>query len=123
MSNWNIVVTDVYERKFKWFEKKRPNELKAVLDNLDTYVSTLEALGNPMQVTAGFIHHEPCGIKAIDQKGGSTVKLKQTRLYLFAHEKNKNVYLMTIGMKDTQKKDITLCVNFVRDVTKNHEMK
>jgi len=70
MGVWQIEPTDKYERKLRWYEKKYPNELLAVLNNLDTYFKTLQLTGNPLQVKAGFIHDESNGIKAIDQKGG-----------------------------------------------------
>jgi hypothetical protein len=37
---------------------------------LDSYYKALKDAGHPFQVSGGFIHPEPDGIKAIDQKGG-----------------------------------------------------
>ena len=107
MPVWTIATTSRYERNYKWYEKKRPNELKAVLDNLDTYFKCLNTLGNPLLIKTGFIHHEPKGIKAIDQKGGGQkVKLKQTRLYLYPYCEKNILYLLAIGDKTAQNNDI-----------------
>ena len=41
MTEWRIEPTDAYERAHKHYEKKQPQELKAVLDNLDRYFKTV----------------------------------------------------------------------------------
>ena len=72
-----------------------------------------------MQVTAGFIHNEPDGIIALDQKGGKQkVKLQQTRLYIFPNVEAKILYLLLIGSKQSQGKDINYCRKFVRKFKK-----
>ena len=115
MPDWTTETTDKYERSYKKYARKRPNELKVVLDNLDTYFRTLVKLGNPLQIKAGFIHHEPKGIKAIDQKGGGQkVKLKQTRLYIYPNLENKILYLLIIGDKTSQRDDLKYCLEFVK---------
>ena len=70
MSEWFTQQIRRYENDVVYYEKKFPNELRAMLNNLDTYFGTLKECGNPLQVTGGFIHKESDGIKAIDQKGG-----------------------------------------------------
>ena len=37
MTNWELSITDKYERKYKQYEKKHPNELTAIISNLDIY--------------------------------------------------------------------------------------
>jgi len=115
MSEWVIGTTGKYEKTHKEYAKKCPNELKAVLNNLDTYFTSLKALGHPLQIKAGFIHDEPRGVKAIDQKGGDQkTKLKQTRLYIYPDCDDKILYLILIGDKNSQKRDIKYCLDFVR---------
>ncbi len=115
MGEWTIETTDVYERRHEQYEKKHPHELAAVTGNLDTYFKTLNEVNNPLQVRGGFIHDEPDGIKAIDQKGGGQkMKLQQTRLYVYPDTSNKTLYLLTIGDKGTQRDDINLCREYVR---------
>jgi len=102
MEGWLLEETEQYERDKRFFEKKYPNELVAMLKNLDRYFDALMSCGNPLQVSLGFIHHEPDGIKAIDQKGGGQkVKLQQTRLYIFPKTEEKILILLAIGTKTT----------------------
>lgn len=112
---WQIEPTAKFRSKFNRYKKKHPNEVKAALNNLDTYLHTLNAVDNPLLVKGGWIHPEPKGVIAIDQKGGKG-KLRQTRLYLYAEPENKVVHLLTIGDKNTQKNDIKDCATFVKQI-------
>ncbi|MFH1863304.1 MAG: hypothetical protein ABIJ85_00115 [bacterium] len=119
MPDWNLEPNTKYIGNHKNFEKKSPNELKSMESNLDKYFAALNEVDNPLQVKAGFIHDEPDGIKAIDQKGGGQkVKLRQTRLYVFPHIETKTLYLLAIGDKNNQKDDIKRCRDFVRMIKK-----
>ena len=68
---WKIEKSGFFESRFKRFQKKHRDEALTVLNNLDSYFKALNEGANPLQIKAGFIHNEPEGIKAIDQKGGS----------------------------------------------------
>jgi len=115
MTAWNIYRTQNFDRDFKVYEKKHPYELVAVLRNLDTYFSALKKLGHPMQIKASFIHNEPDGIKALDQRGGKQkVKLQQTRLYIYPSVKGSRLYLLAIGDKRSQRRDIQNCRQILR---------
>ena len=109
---WSPDPTAEFEKQYRWYEKKRPNELRAVLDNLDTYLKALQNGTNPAQAKFGFIHPEPKGVLAIDQKGGGG-KLKQTRLYVFPDPTEMVVHLITLGDKKSQKDDIQFSGEFV----------
>ncbi len=86
----------------------------AVLDNLETYYDVLKDGKDPLQIKFGFIHHEPRGIKAIDQKGViKKFKLKETRLYIFADNLEQILYVLSIGDKHSQKRDIKEAVKTV----------
>ncbi len=113
MAEWHIEPTDSYERAHKHYEKKQPQELKAVLDNLDRYFKTVAHGVHPQFVVAGYIHDEGKGVRAIDQRGGAKGKLRQTRLYVYPDVDAKTLYLITIGDKGSQKDDIKLSANFV----------
>lgn len=78
---WTLRPTDEYSRRLRQFSKKHPRELQAMLDNLDTYLQTLQAGVHPRQVRHGFTHDETHGAIAIDQKG-TKGKPTQTRLYV-----------------------------------------
>ncbi|NTU73937.1 hypothetical protein HGB07_07325, partial [Candidatus Roizmanbacteria bacterium] len=70
----------------------------------------------------GFIHHEPNGVKAIDQKGAikkGMGKPKEARLYTFPDTDAYILYLITVGDKNSQTTDIRDCTQFVKDLKKN----
>ncbi len=111
---WRIEPTSEWEKDQKWYAKKRPNELAAVLRNLDRFLGLLNCVPNSKAISAGFLHGEPCGAVAIDQKGGGA-HLRETRLYVYADDTKKIVYLITIGDKSShsQGADIALVKGFV----------
>src|SRR5262245_11285211 len=81
-SMWNLAPDAEYTQRYKWFEKKRKRELTAVHGNLSRFQEALNTGAPLRQVNAGYIHREPHGIIAIDQKGGGN-SLRQARLYVF----------------------------------------
>ncbi|MGA3050352.1 MAG: hypothetical protein ABSE00_00305 [Chitinispirillaceae bacterium] len=110
---WVLQKSDFFDSRFERFKKKHREEATAVLDNLDTYFKALENGSNPININAGFIHHEPEGIKAIDQKGGKG-KLMQTRLYIYPDSAAMILYVISIGTKVDQKGDIRECQDYIR---------
>jgi hypothetical protein len=119
---WSLVKTDEYAKRHKRFEKKRPRELAAVLDNLDTFLTTLNAGAKPHQVHMGCIHPEPHGVLALDQKGGGK-NLAQTRLYIYPDPEEQVILVITLGDKDTQSDDIELCSEFISQFRRTKEAK
>ena len=89
-----------------------------MLRNLDKYFKSLSAGMNPMQITSGFIHNEPKGIKAFDQKGCSTAKPTQTRLYVFPEMERCILHVITVGTKTDQKGDIKTAEFYVGQLKK-----
>jgi len=110
---WQIEPTTGWERDHKHYARKRPNELAAVLRNLDRYMKFLAVSKNSKGLQAGYLHHEPGGVVAVDQKGGGA-NLQETRLYTYADDNAKTVYLIAMGDKDTQHADIEYCKQFVK---------
>ena len=110
---WVLQKSDFFDSRFKRFEKKHREEAKAVLDNLDTYFNALEKGSNPINIKAGFIHNEPEGIKAFDQKGGKG-KLMQTRLYTHPDSTTMILHVISIGTKVDQKSNIKECQDYIR---------
>lgn len=119
---WKLESTDDYERSLKWYAKKRRREMLAVLENLDGFFEALLAGAKPQQIKAGYIHPEPRGVLAIDQKGGG-VGLQETRLYTFPDELTEVLYLIDIGNKNTQSRDVKRAAAFVESLTKNRKSK
>jgi len=110
---WKIEKSDFFDNRFRKFEKKHPAEAVAVLNNLDTYFRALSEGVNPLQIKVGFIHHEPEGIKAIDQKGGKG-NLMQTRLYIFPDMAKEILHVISIGTKQDQSGDISECRQYIK---------
>ena len=124
MANWQLEHTDRYLRDHFHYKKKNPHELAAVLENLDTYFKALDAVGNPLQVTAGFLHPESDGIIAIDQRGGRRkIKLQQTRLYVYPDVQMTILHILTLGDKKTQRDDINFCRSFVKKLREGRDAK
>ena len=112
---WVLETTDEFGRRHKRLEKDSPRELKAVLDNLDTYFQALLAGAQPLARAFGFMHTEPQGVVAIDQKGGGK-SLAQTRLYVYPDQKKKVLYVITLGSKRRQSADSKYCREFVNSM-------
>lgn len=117
---WTIQKSPIFEARFKRFQKKHPEESKAVLNNLDTYFKALCAGANPVNIQAGYIHHEPDGLKALDQKGGKG-KMMQSRLYIFPEEEAKFLHVISIGTKSDQSGDISECRDYIKPLKKKKE--
>src|SRR5438046_2697843 len=98
---YTLEPSDDYVRRHKRFDKKRHDELIAVLENLDTFKKGLDSGLKLEQVRMlGFVRPEPHGVLAITQKGHGA-NLAQTRLYVhvetsaIAHV----IHLITLGDK------------------------
>ena len=111
---WSVEPSDDYLRRHKRHEKKHPRELAAVLDNLDTF---FDRIARGVQGPAGFLHPEPLGVLAIDQKGGGKA-LAETRLYVYPDEDEEVLHIITLGDKRSQADDIGLCREFVAELRK-----
>ena len=89
---WQIEPSTQFEKDQKWSDKKHPDELAAVLRNLQRFLLLLKVAKNCKCVEAGYLHKEPGGVIAIDQKGFSG-NLQETRLYTYSVEETKIVHL------------------------------
>jgi hypothetical protein len=109
---WRVIETEDYARQAKWYAKKKRREFDAVADNLNDFLAWLDAGNAPRPFAFGFLHDEPAGVIAIDQRGAST-KVAATRLYLYAYVERETVYLLTIGDKRSQSDDVQHCKRIV----------
>ena len=121
-SMWQIETTSRWEKDHKHYDKKRPDELAAVLNNLRRYLSLLKSAKNSKCVQAGFLHGEPMGVIAIDQKGGGG-NLQETRLYVYTEDAKQVVHLLAIGDKDGQHADLEYCKHFVNALRESADSK
>ena len=119
---WEIAPTNLFERLEKRYAKKRPAELAAVLRNLLRYLDLLNAAPNSKAVQAGFLHREPAGVIAVDQKGGGA-NLAETRLYTLADDSAKVLHLIVIGDKGSQANDIQISREFaqLKEISQQNE--
>jgi len=113
MNEWQLVPTEQYEVAFADYNEDRPNELSAIIANLSKYHDTILQLGHPQQITGKYVHKESKGVRALDESGSGLNNLQATRLYLYPDVKSKKIYLLTIGNKKSQKKDIKYCEGIV----------
>ena len=104
-ASWVLLPHSAYLRDLRWYTKKRPAELAAVLRNLERYMTLLSRSPSVRSVQAGFLHPEPHGMVAIDQRGGAG-RLQETRLYCYAHDDSRAVHLLGIGDKSSQSADL-----------------
>ena len=113
---WQIELTDRFDHEERYYQKKRPRELAAVYNNLDRYIAQLTASQRAACVQGGYLHNEGGGVVAIDQRGTKGAdKIEETRLYVFADDIEKVVYLITIGNKQEQSSDIKISKQFVSE--------
>ncbi len=119
MNAWQIEPTDQFTADKAWYAKKHPRELEAVVNNVARYMSQLKQAKNALCVQAGYLHPEPHGVVALDQKGGGAA-LQETRLYVYPDGEKRILYLITIGNKNTQQDDIKLASRFVESLKIPH---
>ncbi len=122
MKQWEIKRTKKYNKQHRDYENNTPDELIAVLENFETYRTVVSTTGNPRHpfvLNKGPIHSERKGIIGITQTGVITNKtLQETRLYVYPDIDNKILYVLTIGNKNTQAKDIKWCCEMVEKTRK-----
>ena len=112
---WKVEPTTTFQKDLKFYAKRHPRELAAVLRNVDRYLAQLNCSPNSKAVQAGYLHSEPMGVVAVDQKGGGS-NLQETRLYTIADEVQNVLYLITIGNKAEQPTDIEFSKEFVKSI-------
>jgi hypothetical protein len=112
MDMWLLEENAEYKKRIEHWPAKHRRELESALDNFDTLFRALNAGAKLEQIKYGFIHREPKGIIAIDQKGGGA-GLKETRLYAYPEKEPQIVHIITIGDKKTQKADIKYSIEYV----------
>ena len=113
---WQYLITPQFERSKKRYDKKRPAELAAVIRNLDRLREQLNGIPHCRAAQAGFLHHEPEGIWALDQKGPSQTKLQETRLYVFPVQENRALHIITVGNKNSQAADLQCALAYVQSL-------
>ena len=88
--------------------------------NVEKYLAALKAGAKPGIIQKSFVHYEPQGVVAIDQKG-SKGGSRETRLYTYAVELGHVLHLITVGDKKSQRQDLKDCQEFVEGLMKRRE--
>lgn len=117
---WTVNTSPTYDSRVKRYTKKRQQETLQTHINLQTYVAALNEGVKPMQLMGayGFVHNEKSGLYAVDQSGAKR-KLAETRLYFYPDERTCTVWLLNIGDKASQKRDLSECRDMVNDIIEN----
>ncbi len=116
MAAWTLISYQDYEKPKKQFNKKYREEMFAIAANLKTVVKAVENGSNLEQLKSlGFVHSEPLGIIAIDERGcEKRTKPKALRLYLFIDSVAHEIHVMLLGDKATKSGDILICKRSVQ---------
>ncbi|WP_417733990.1 hypothetical protein [Rosistilla oblonga] len=107
MQQWNLQPTAAFSRDAKNYRKKKPNELRAVLANLDRLMKVLAEVDDIAKVSCGFFKSEGAGLFRISEAGGG--KVQPTRLYLTFKVDGRRIIPMRIlpkGQSSQQSKQI-----------------
>ncbi len=114
---WVLDQQHTYVSQRKKWQKKHKAEWNAVHNNLDTFFKALQKGQKPASAKFGFIHRESEGLLAVDQSGAGGHAL-ETRLYVFPDEVQECLFVIIIGDKDTQQRDIATCREFLKSIRK-----
>jgi len=94
--SWVLLPHSSYLRDLRWYTKKRPVELSAILRNLERFMTFLARSPSARTVQAGFLHPKPHGMVAIDQRGGAG-RLQETRLYCYPQSDSRRLHLLALA--------------------------
>jgi hypothetical protein len=113
---WSVSPTPEFIRSSHAYEKKHPDELTATLANLlHRYLPRLNHARHHALVHAGCLHHEGHGVIAIDQSGQGR-NLRETRLYAYPLDATLTLHLLLIGDKSSQKRDLRIVREIIRQI-------
>ena len=104
-THWIMRPTPRLSRDLHRLTRRHPREHAAILRNLQRYLTLLNNSQHPRLIQAGFLHAEPQGVIAIDERGGGG-NLRALRLYTYADEANRILHLLSLGDKDSQSNDL-----------------
>lgn len=105
---WTIVEYDDLRKGLKKLLKRHRVEATNALNNLQSYLTALRSGLTVQQIVRGWIHTEPCGLKAIDETGPNHPR-KAVRLYIYPDEETQTLHVFTMGDKNSQAADIAHC--------------
>lgn len=113
--SWKALPTARADRDLQRLPRRHPREHAALLRNLSRYLGLLDAAPHARLIRAGFLHPEPGGVLAIDERGGGP-GLRAMRLYTFADARTRTLHLLLIGDKDSQHADLRTLPTLLREL-------
>ena len=101
---WQIENAYASPGKFKKFSGRHPNEFDSLFANLEKIMRLLRSGNKIGGFRTNFFRSEGEDVYRIGQTGVPSAK--ESRLYVLPIEQNRTMYVLTVGDKDTQEKDI-----------------
>ncbi len=111
---WKIIWLFAQGNRFRQYKKKHPLEFEACVRNLDRLVGAFEHGMTLQQCTFGFFRSEGANVYRIGQSCMGSAH--ETRLYIYIRITGQEIYLLTIGDKNTQQRDILWCHSTVEEI-------
>jgi len=114
---WRFLVTSHFERAKRRYDKKRPDELAAVLRNLDRLRELLDGLSRCRSAQAGYLHHEPEGYpRCLSLLCRSQPLTAYRRDNVFPVDETRALHIITVGNKNSQAADLQVALEYVRSL-------
>ena len=104
LQKWELDSSFASRSRFKKFNKQHPEEYASCFANLNKIKGILESGHCVNNFKVGFFRAEGSGLYRIGQTGIPSAK--ESRLYISIDEAERKIYILGIGTKETQQKDI-----------------
>jgi putative component of toxin-antitoxin plasmid stabilization module len=114
---WGVAVTDEAAKEIHKCVAKHPRETASVNDNLRRVFEQLRSGKRLASFKFGFFRSEGDGLYRIGQTG--VPGARETRLYIFPDEASSTVFVLGMGDKDMQQRDIKHAKEMIRDIRGN----
>jgi len=111
---WQIENAYASPNKFKRFAGKHPAEFDSLFANLNKVKRLLECGHKIGGFRVAFFRSEGEGVYRVGQTGVHSAK--ESRLYVFPDEQNHLMYILNVGDKDSQSRDIDESKQIVRRI-------
>jgi hypothetical protein len=104
---WQIDISYASHGKFKRFAKRHERENESLFANLEKIMVLLRSDNKIGSFQVGFFRSEGDGLYRIGQTG--VPGAKESRLYVWPDQGRRIVYVLGIGIKETQQEDLSEC--------------
>lgn len=116
---WRVSNEFATKSRFKKFADKYPRELNSCAANLDKLIGHLNS-GLRLSVLAqnlSFFRTEGDGLFRIGQSGVKASK--ESRLYIYPDENTQVIFIIDIGIKETQGTDIASAKKIIKQIRRD----